>query len=67
MLIRMLMSEKRRQQRRDPPDAVDPHALNKWRFNEDTVEKVLDHLMTRGQKVEGGDRIGKTIIFAMNS
>ena len=40
--------------------------LNKWLFNIDTVDKVLEHLMTRGQKVAGGDRIGKTIIFAKN-
>jgi type I restriction enzyme R subunit len=49
-----------------PPDAVDPHALNKWLFNVDTVDKVLAHLMTHGLKVEGGDRLGKTIIFAKN-
>ena len=30
------------------------------------VDKALEHLMTRGQKVEGGDRLGKTIIFAKN-
>jgi type I restriction enzyme, R subunit len=30
------------------------------------VDKVLGHLMTRGQKVAGGDRMGKTIIFAKN-
>ena len=35
-------------------------------FNKDTVDKVLEHLMTRGQKVAGGDRLGKTIIFAKN-
>jgi type I site-specific restriction endonuclease len=44
--------------------AVHPEAINKWLFNEDTVDKVLAHLMTRGQKVAGGDRLGKTIIFA---
>ena len=27
----------------------------------DTVDKVLEHLMTCGQKVAGGDRLGKTI------
>ena len=40
--------------------------MNKWLFNKDTVDKVLEHLMTRGQKVAGGDRLGKTIIFAKN-
>ena len=51
----------------DTPDYVDPAALNKWLFNTDTVDKVLAHLMTRGQKVAGGDRLGKTIIFAKNN
>lgn len=48
------------------PDHVEPEAVNKWLFNEDTVDKVLQHLMTHGQKVAGGDRLGKTIIFAKN-
>jgi type I restriction enzyme, R subunit len=48
------------------PDAVGAEAINKWLFNADTVDRVLEHLMTRGQKVAGGDRIGKTIIFAKN-
>jgi type I restriction enzyme R subunit len=50
----------------DVPDRVEPDAVNKWLFNQDTVDKVLEHLMTRGQKVAGGDRLGKTIIFAKN-
>jgi len=49
------------------PDAVDSAALNKWLFNTDTVDKVLAHLMTRGEKVAGGDRLGKTIVFAKNN
>jgi len=48
------------------PDHVEAEAVNKWLFNKDTVDKVLAHLMTRGQKVAGGDRLGKTIIFAKN-
>ncbi len=48
------------------PDFVEAEAVNKWLFNEPTVDKVLEHLMTRGQKVAGGDRLGKTIIFAKN-
>lgn len=50
-----------------PPDRVESAALNEWLFNQDTVDKVLAHLMTRGQKVEGGDRLGKTIVFAKNN
>lgn len=42
-------------------------ALNKWLFNIDTVNKVLAHVMENSIKVEGGDKIGKTIIFAKNS
>ena len=49
-----------------PPDRVEAEAVNKWLFNQDTVDKVLAHLMTHGQKVEGGDRLGKTIVFAKN-
>lgn len=50
-----------------PPTEVDPAALNKWLFNTDTVDKVLTHVMSRGQKVAGGDRLGKTIVFAKNN
>lgn len=49
------------------PDQVDASAVNKWLFNADTVDKVLEHLMAHGLKVEEGDRLGKTIIFAKNS
>ncbi|EDY46623.1 DEAD/DEAH box helicase family protein [Streptomyces sp. SPB074] len=48
------------------PDAVGRHDMNTYLFNEDTVDKMLQTLMTRGHRVEGGDRIGKTIIFAKN-
>jgi type I restriction enzyme R subunit len=48
------------------PNRVEAEAVNKWLFNKDTVDKVLEHLMTRGLKVAGGDRLGKTILFAKN-
>ncbi|MEX5218594.1 MAG: helicase-related protein [Nitrospira sp.] len=48
------------------PNRIEAEAVNKWLFNKDTVDKVLKHLMTRGLKVAGGDRLGKTIIFAKN-
>lgn len=41
-------------------------ALNSFLFNDDTVDMVLYDLMTMGIKVEGGDKLGKTIIFAKN-
>lgn len=48
------------------PDEVAPGAVNAWLFNADTVDKVLETLMTQGQKVNGGAQLGKTIIFARN-
>ncbi|WP_081130103.1 DEAD/DEAH box helicase family protein [Metallibacterium scheffleri] len=48
------------------PNRVEAEAVNKWLFNKDTVDKVLEHLMTRGLAVAGGDRLGKTIVFAKN-
>ncbi|HEX2081394.1 MAG TPA: DEAD/DEAH box helicase family protein [Longimicrobium sp.] len=48
------------------PDRVEAEAVNRWLFNQDTADKVLTHLMTRGLRVAGGDRLGKTIIFARN-
>lgn len=48
------------------PDEVSSSAINTWLFNTDTVNKVLDALMEHGLKIEGGDKIGKTIIFAKN-
>jgi type I restriction enzyme R subunit len=48
------------------PTTVEAEAVNRWLFNVDTVDKVLKHLMEKGQKVAGGDRLGKTIVFAKN-
>jgi type I restriction enzyme R subunit len=48
------------------PDYIDTEKLNRFLFNADTVDKVLATLMDKGHKVAGGDRIGKTIIFAKN-
>ena len=50
----------------EAPDTISSGALNKWLFNTDTVDKVLEHLMENGIKVNGGDKLGKTIIFAKN-
>ncbi len=47
-----------------PPDEVGAEEINRFLFNEDTVDKVLETLMVQGYKVAGGDRLGKTIIFA---
>ncbi|MCC5995847.1 MAG: DEAD/DEAH box helicase family protein [Oceanicaulis sp.] len=49
------------------PDQVESAAVNKWLFNTDTVDKVLAHLMEHGVRVNEGDRLGKTIIFAKSN
>ena len=48
------------------PESIPSTALNNFVFNELTVDTVLQDLMERGIKVSGGERIGKTIIFAQN-
>ncbi|WP_372875939.1 DEAD/DEAH box helicase family protein [Pseudomonas sp.] len=50
----------------DTPSEVLASEVNKQLFNEHTVDLMLKHLMQHGLKVEGGDKIGKTIIFAVN-
>jgi type I restriction enzyme R subunit len=48
------------------PEEISSNAMNKWLFNKDTVNKVLDVLMSHGLRIEGGDKLGRTIIFAVN-
>ena len=48
------------------PEEIDAEAINSWLFNRDTIKKLLELLMEKGLKVEGGDKLGKTIIFARN-
>lgn len=48
------------------PEAIESSRLNTWIFNEDTIKQVLNVLMTEGLKIEYGQKIGKTIIFAKN-
>ena len=48
------------------PDEISPSAINSWLFNRDTIKLILETLMSKGLKVEGGDKLGKTIIFARN-
>jgi type I restriction enzyme R subunit len=49
------------------PTEITSEELNKYLYNADTVDKALQTLMTNGLKVAGGDRLGKTIIFAANN
>ncbi|MGI6091902.1 MAG: DEAD/DEAH box helicase family protein [Negativicutes bacterium] len=48
------------------PDFIPSPAINEFIFNQQTVDYVLEHLMNKGLKVAGGDKLGKTIIFAAN-
>ena len=45
---------------------VDSGAINNWLFNDDTVDKGLEVLMTQGCQEASGDRLGKSVIFARN-
>ena len=48
------------------PDHIDSSALNEWVFNEDTIKQVLHILMQDGLRIDYGEKLGKTIIFAKN-
>lgn len=48
-------------------DEIGNSAVNEWLFNSDTIDLVLNKLMNEGLKVEGEEKIGKTIIFAKNT
>ena len=48
------------------PERIVSSALNEWVFNEDTIRQVLHVLMTEGLKIDYGQKLGKTIIFAKN-
>lgn len=48
------------------PESISSSALNEWIFNEDTICKVLNILMENGLKIDYGEKLGKTIIFAKN-
>ncbi|MGQ9374310.1 DEAD/DEAH box helicase family protein [Acinetobacter tandoii] len=48
------------------PEEVSASKINKELFNTGTIDLMLKHLMENGIKTEGGDRLGKTIIFAVN-
>lgn len=50
----------------DPPTDVEAARVFRTLFNADTVDKALAELMAHGHRVAGGDRIGKTIVFAKN-
>lgn len=57
---------------KDPDDEWEPRDIReqeiyKYIYNTDTIDKMLQDLMENGLKIQSGEMIGKTIIFAMNS
>lgn len=50
----------------DVPDYIASTQINTWVFNEKTVDAVLETLMEKGIRVNGGQDLGKTVIFAQN-
>jgi type I restriction enzyme R subunit len=51
----------------DAPEFEPSEELNRFLFNANTVDTVLQDLMERGIKIDGGTKLGKTIIFAQNT
>lgn len=48
------------------PRNINPGEMFKYIYNEDTIRRVLNDLMTEGLRINNGDMVGKTIIFAFN-
>ena len=48
------------------PEHISSSALNEWVFNEGTIREVLHILMSNGLRVDYGQKLGKSIIFAKN-
>lgn len=47
-------------------DDISASAINDWVFNKATIDRVIHITMENGIKIQGGDVLGKTIIFAKN-
>lgn len=50
----------------EPPDRIESSRIFNTVYNQGTVDKVIDEVIDRGLKVDCGETIGKTIIFAYN-
>ena len=48
------------------PELIEAEEINKYVFNASTVDAMLQELMQNGVKTQGGDRLGKSIIFTPN-
>lgn len=52
---------------KDPePRDISNNEIFKYVYNTSTIDNMLRELMEKGVRVESGEKIGKTIIFAMN-
>ena len=49
-----------------PERDIENNEIFRYIYNTDTIDKVLQELMERGLRVDSGENIGKTIIFAYN-
>lgn len=45
---------------------IEASAMFTWLFNEDTIKKVIEAVWNNGIRVDNGEKLGKTIIFAKN-
>lgn len=45
---------------------ISPSDMNEWLFNKNTAKLVFRFILENGIKKQGGDELGKTIIFAKN-
>lgn len=48
-------------------EEISSTSIDEWLFNENTIDLVLNKLMEKGLKIECGDKLGKTIIFAKSN
>ena len=48
------------------PKEIDAKLFQKTILNQETIDRVLQTVMNEGLKIQGGDKLGKTIIFAYN-
>ncbi|MGL5753483.1 MAG: DEAD/DEAH box helicase family protein [Paraclostridium sp.] len=48
-------------------ESIENTAVNEWLFNANTIDLVINKLMHEGLKIEGEEKLGKTIIFAKNT
>ena len=48
------------------PEHIDGGVFRKHIFNNDTIDKMFSDLFTNGLRVENGNKLGKTLIFAVD-